>query len=106
MNDSDKEITHRVMNGQICLAMSDFEKLYAGIGYKFKRSNDCVSRARWMIGERAGESYPCRTLYPVQIDNGISAFNIDARRDDNFRKLQEYRNLYFSMDGRGNIVEV
>lgn len=41
--------------------------------------------------ERAGESYPCCTTGIDEIDTGLSFANCDARRDTNFRALQELR---------------
>ena len=58
---------------------------------------DCRSVARYMTGVRSGESYPCNSLYPVQIDNGLSFANVDARRDANFDALREIRNMHFAV---------
>lgn len=61
------------------------------IGYRLDRKMDCRSTARWMTGDRAGESYPACSTGIKEVDTGLSAFNVDARRDANFDKLQELR---------------
>ncbi len=39
--------------------------------------------------------YLARALYYVEKDTGLSAFNVNARRDDNFRALQAMRRECF-----------
>jgi hypothetical protein len=75
----------------------------AAIGYKVDRSCDARGNTRYITGEHVGESYPATNLYVVEADTGMSAFHVDARRDENFRKLQELRfrgALYAIVRGR------
>ncbi len=61
------------------------------LGYKLDRSMDCKHTARWLTGDRAGESYPCISTWVKEIDTGKSAFSTEARRDANFEALQTLR---------------
>lgn len=79
------------------VAFSELEKMLFAIGYRFDRRNDCTSVSKIMTGEDAGESYPTLTLYPIQTDNKISAYNINARRDDNYRALLAIRANFYSI---------
>ena len=101
-----KEATYRMQQGQRHVSIEQLMREYEALGYRFDRTMDCKDTARYMTGERAGESYPYLALYPVQIDNGKSAWNIEARRDNNFRSMQALRNQIFSTMRDGRIVEV
>ena len=101
----EQEVAYRVQQGQRHLSFQAFKEAYAQIGYKFDRSSDCKGIARYMTGERAGVGYPCLSLYPIQIDNGLSAWNVDARRDNNYQAFKVLRNSLFAVI-QGRIVEV
>ncbi|WP_341744712.1 hypothetical protein [Azonexus hydrophilus] len=98
------EIESRVRSGMICVPMEVLEDNAHALGYRFDRELDCKSIARYMAGERAGATYPANNLYPVQADNGVGAFHIDARRDANYEKLKSMRNSMFAVS-QGFIVE-
>ena len=100
-----REIQYREALGQERLSMTAFMERYAAIGYTFDRSCDARSLAKYMTGERAGESYPCVALYPIQADNGVSAWNVEARRDANFDAFKRLRSAIYCIS-RGAIVEV
>lgn len=106
MNRVQDEIDYRIQHGQTRCTIHGLEQLYRALGYRFDRSLDCRGAASYMTGPRAGISYPCLTLYPVQIDNGLSAFHVDARRDAQFLALQTMRNTHFAVCAQGAIVEV
>jgi Holliday junction resolvasome RuvABC DNA-binding subunit len=61
------------------------------IGYKLDRKMDCRGMAKWMTGERAGETYHCLTTGIIEADTKRSAFHFEARRDKNFDELQDMR---------------
>lgn len=61
------------------------------IGYKLDRSMDCTGRAKIMTGPAAGESYPTINTGVKHIATGLSAFNVAAPRDENFKTLQAMR---------------
>ena len=105
METLNKEISARLASGARQLSMAEMAAEYRALGYKFNRALDCRSIARYISGEREGQSYPCLSLYPVQISDGISAWNVDARRDDNFKALQQLRDEVFAVS-RGAIAEV
>lgn len=75
------------------------------LGYRLDRSGDCRSVARWMSGPRAGKSYPCVSLRPVQVDNGLGFAHVEARRDANFQELQRLRGSVYAK-GAGFVYEL
>ena len=99
------EVAARIANGSEYVSMSELSERYLALGYRFERSMDCTCVAEYVGGARVGESYPCKTLYPVQVENGKSAWNIESLRDANFKAMQLLRNQCFSVS-RGFIVEV
>ncbi|GHE75994.1 hypothetical protein GCM10019059_39180 [Camelimonas fluminis] len=76
---------------------AEFRKL----GYRLDRSLDCRSTSRYLY---SGRTYPCCTTGVREADTGLSAFNCDARRDANFRAMQELRGSVFAVS-RGAILE-
>ena len=99
------EIEYRTAQGQRQLTIAQYLYEYATIGYTFDRSCDTQGIARYMSGGRAGNSYPCLTLYPIQSDDKVSAWNVNARRDANYEAFRMLRNSIFTVS-MGRIVEV
>lgn len=102
----ENEVAARALDSdmrQLSIAQLDTE--LARLGYRRDRSMHCASIARWMTGPRAGKSYPCVTFGVVEADTGLSAFNVNARRDDQFKALQQLRQYAYSVS-RGAIIEV
>ena len=100
----EREIDARLMSGQIRITLGQYESKLRSIGYRLDRSMDCKAVAQYMTGERAGETYPACSMYPVQIDDGKSWAHVDARRDNNFDHLKKIRDTYFAVS-RGYIHE-
>jgi len=100
----DKEVAFRAKLGQTQVTFARLKEMIRELGYAFDLSMSCKSIARYMTGDRAGESYPANSLYPRQIDDGRSYAHIEARRDANFDRLKEIRNTYFAVHG-GYIYE-
>lgn len=100
------ELKHRAHEGDHPLPIKAIADALGAIGYVLDRSMDCRSMATWMTGPRAGTSYPCVTTGITEADTGLSAFNVDARRDANFARLQDMRSSgrYFAVS-RGAILE-
>lgn len=73
------------------------------IGYKIQKGMNCIGISRYMTGEMAGISFKENNLYIVEKDTGISFAHVNARKDANFKKLQELRQNTFSIS-RGNII--
>lgn len=46
------------------------------------------------------EIWNARACYIIEKDSGLSFCNINARRDENFKLLQEYRKNDFIINGR------
>ena len=110
MSNLDKESVSREMKrnlsaGMRLVSLQEMAAEFEAIGYEFDDSMACNCIAKNMTGPGAGESFPCRTLSPREIDTKISAFNIDARRDDNFKRMQALRNEVFAIS-KGRIVTV
>lgn len=105
MSTVNNEIAYRIAQGHKQVSFDQFKAEYAAIGYTFDRTSDVRSIARYMTGERAGQSYPYLGLYPVQADNRLSAWNVDARRDDNYQAFRALRHSLFAIV-QGRIVEV
>ena len=101
----DNEVAYRLSQGWRQVSFEQFKAEYAAIGYTFDRSSDVRSIARYMAGEQAGQSYPYLGLYPVQADDKVSAWNVNARRDANYEAFKALRNSLFAVV-QGRIVEV
>lgn len=91
--------------GRELLSIAEFGRRFAALGYTVDRSMDCRAPAKYLTGPLAGESYLCCTTGINEADTGLSAFHYQARREDNFRKMQELRNSICAIS-RGAILEV
>lgn len=99
------EIEYRESIGCERVTVAEFKARLAALGYRMDRALDCLGNARYLTGERAGCTYPALTVYVRESDTGLSFANVDARRDSNFRKLQdEFRQNVFAVS-RGAIME-
>lgn len=96
----ENEVAYRLKLGMVKVTLKELEAKIRALGYRFNRDMDCKSLSRYMSGERAGQSYPCHALKPVQIDNGMSWAHVDARRDANFDALKVLRDSHFAVSGR------
>lgn len=96
-NPLQEEVDALIQAGAAQITMRVLSARLKAIGYKLDRSADCRSLSRWMTGPRAGKSHPCLSVYLRQIDDGKSAYNFEARRDDNFKQLQKMREDYFAI---------
>ena len=100
------EIAYRIAHGARQLSVAQFTAEFAALGYVLDRSMDCRSMARYMAPDsESGRAYPCCTTSANEADSGLSAFNVGARRDSNFRKFQQLRGDIFAVS-RGAILEV
>lgn len=104
-SDLDRELAYRREIGCEILSVSAMTARYRALGYRLNRRDDCRHYARYMDGPRAGESYPCVSTGLVEADTGLSVWNIHARRDDNFRAMQELRGSVCAVS-RGYVLEV
>lgn len=98
------EVAARVADGCEHLTVAALGERYAALGYELDRAMDCRAPSRYMTGPRAGFSYPACTTGVRERDTGLSAFNVDARRDDNYRAMQALRRNAFAVTG-GAILE-
>jgi len=96
------ELAARAADGWHPVSLSDIKRRLRDIGYALDRTLDCRSTARIMTGPRAGKTYPTLSTGIKEADTGRSAFHVEARRDANFRTLQELRfevGLYAVVNG-------
>lgn len=91
------EVRSREMHGMTRVTFAKLKELIGQLGYRFNLSMSCRGMARYVTGERAGQTYPNCSLYPVQCDNGMSYAHVDARRDANFEQLKVLRDTYFAV---------
>ncbi|WP_454887941.1 hypothetical protein [Sphingomonas oryzagri] len=100
------ELDHRARDGDHPMSIGALAGAFRAIGYTLDRSLDCRCMSKWMTGPRAGQSYPCVTTGIREIDTGLSAFHVSARRDTRFDKLQEMRlsGKYFAVS-KGALLE-
>lgn len=99
-----REIERSIKAGMSQVSIKKMSEMLKDIGYRFDRSLDTCSIAQIMSGTGAGDTYPTRVLYPVQDDDGISAFHYQARRDSNYQKLKEIRNNVFAVSNNYIVV--
>ena len=86
------EVARRRLRGLEPKTVAGIRAALAEIGYKMDRSCDARGVTRYLSGEFAGATYPATTVYIVEADTGVSFANYrEARRDENFRRLQEMR---------------
>lgn len=99
------EIHARLASGSRHLTVAGLDAAFRALGYRLDRSRDCRSVARYLTGPRAGETYPAISTGLKELDSGLSAFNVSARRDDRFRAMQVLRGEVFAVT-QGAILEV
>lgn len=99
------ELAHRKAVGQNPVKVNQMEATLNAIGYTLDRNKDCYSQNRWVTGDRTGESFPAINTGVRELDSGLSAWNVDARRDNNFKALQELRKSLFAVV-RGRILQI
>lgn len=102
-----EEVERRKRRGCEPKTLRQVIDVLAGLGYELDRSLDCKGDNLYLTGELVGKSYPAINAYVVECDSGLSFANVAARRDENFRRLQELRRsgeLYAVI--RGRILEI
>ena len=96
------ELAARAAEGRHPVTLTAIKRQLRDLGYALDRSLDCRGMARIMTGPRAGQSYPSVSTGIKEADTGLSAFNVEARRDANFMALQKLRfeiGLYAILNG-------
>lgn len=99
------EIEYRRSIGCEVVSVAEMARRFEALGYRLDRSMDCRSAARYMTGPRAGQSYPACSTGVVEADTGLRAWNVDARRDDRYRAMQQLRQDVCAIS-RGALLEV
>ena len=87
------------------LSVTQFVARFAALGYRVNRTMDCRSVARFMTGPLTGESYPACSTGINEADTGLRAWNVDARRDSNYRRMQALR-VKIGAISRGMLLQV
>lgn len=107
MDPLQQELTRRLALGYRPVTVQAMETALKELGYRLDRSGDCQSNTRWMSGEMEGLTYPAINTSVVQIDSSLSFAHVSARRDENFKKLQELRsNQSLFAVVKGRILEI
>lgn len=96
------EIDHRLSLGCERLSVAGLARRFSELGYTLDRQSDCRCTARYLDDSR---TYPCCTTGVKESDTGLSAWNIHARRDANYKAMQELRQQVFAVS-RGHLLEV
>lgn len=86
-----RELIRRANQGHRPVSVAEMDRTLRALGYKLARDRDCRSVTRCMQGLGAGESYPAVNTGVDEVDSGLSFSHVDARRDGNFKALQEIR---------------
>lgn len=107
MDNLQRELARRAERGAFPSTIKAIEAELRAIGYRLDRTMDCRGNARYMTGPAAGETYPSIDTGINQIDDGLRFCNVDARRDDNYKRLQDMRRSgeWFAVT-RGAILEL
>ena len=91
----ERETARRIAADMELVTFDELKRRIDAIGYRLARRDDCRGFGRDM---ETGDCYPCITGYPVEKDTGVSfAHYRDARRDANFKALQELRRNVFAI---------
>lgn len=96
--DAYSEAQRRKRAGAQQVTMSEYKRLLAECGYRIVPGLGCISVSRIISGDGAGSSFPARHCCIVENDTGKRCFQVDARRDANYRRLIEIRDNYFVME--------
>jgi hypothetical protein len=100
------ELARRAQLGQTPVKLSWIDSELRKLGYRIGKDS-CRSIARCVMGDFEGIAYPCDTRQIFEIDTGLTFANYKARRDANFKRLQEIRlNGELFAVVRGYIVEL
>ena len=86
------------------ISKQDYESKLAAIGYYLDRTMDAKSTHTGLTDFIKNHSWKGLSLYPRQADNKVGAFNIEARRDDNYRAMTDIRNNYAFITGDGYLA--
>lgn len=99
------EVKRRIKDGFQPVTIQSIQRKLAALGYKLDRSMDARCNAVYQSGKYAGMSHPCLTTGIREADTNLSAFNVNARRDDSFKALQALRGTVYAVV-RGYIFEL
>ena len=83
------EVAFRLAIGWRQVSLKEFDAALGALGYRLDRSGDCPQISRGGAGQV--QCYPMTYMQVRQISDGKTAWNVDARRDENFKRLQAMR---------------
>ena len=105
-HDLASEVSRRLESGACRVSLREMDRRLSAIGYQLDRSMDCEGVNRYMTGPHVGSTYPAVNLQAREIDTGRSAYNVEARRDANYRRFQdEMRHGMFAV-ARGRLYSL
>ena len=82
--DTKKEVKHLIDGGMTQLDKEEFLNILSSLGYKTVESFNYINSSNEI-------TYKAKGFRIIEKDTGLSFANVDARKDDNLRKLQEMR---------------
>jgi hypothetical protein len=91
-----KEVTHALQAGMVLVAPATLDEMLEGLGYIRDRSMRCVGVSTNLSN---GNRFPNIHFVVKEKDTGRGAMHYEARRDENFSKLQELRRNIFCVVG-------
>lgn len=86
-----REISRRKAVGGVLMSKADFVNKLSHLGYLLEEDNSYFQNIQIVQGTGEGESYPGVSMSIVEQDTGLSFANENARKDENFRTLQQLR---------------
>ena len=82
--DTKKEVKRLIDGGMTQLDKENFLSTLSDLGYKTKESFNYINNLNEI-------TYKAKSFMITEINTGLSFANIDARRDKNFKRLQQIR---------------
>jgi hypothetical protein len=89
--DIQEELAYRASQGRYPVLIADIQAQLKELGYELDRRRDCKGNSRYITGPRKGRAFPCTTTGVRERDTKLSVWSPNARRDENFFKLQGIR---------------
>lgn len=89
--ETQNEINENLANGMEKLTFEQAKQRLSELGYKITDGMDCIY---------SRDGAEIKTVGISEIDTGLSFANVDARRDANFKALQELRQWAFAVHGK------
>jgi len=102
--DIQTSIDSRIQAGMERVSIAEFTHRWKAAGFRFDPSCTVTGTSRYITGKHAGETELHKTLYPVRIETGRSAYHYQT--PDKVRQIvKQLRDSFFAVSGN-RIIEV